>query len=434
MKAMDVSEAKVISLLCSLGLFLAGYIFYTSSTIEPFYAADFNLSSWQIGMAQSAVPIGAILGAILAGWLADFLGRRSLLVFSFLSLSIVAILGGLSFDFYSLFLTRAMNGFLAGTLYPLCAAYLIEMTPNASLARQSAILMFVNCSAAPIGCLLALLLSCFFIDSSLWRLLAACHALPAFMAYCWARKLPESKAWLALEKKSDAKLLDGIKTLFNPSYKKMTLCLMSIWFLMDVAYYGINFFVPYLLQAMQVKSLSASFDAGAHSLLTNETVWGSLIISLFFSLGAFSAIYIIEKCDLIKLQKMGFLLAAMSLFCLATYFYLGLYQAYMIILLFILFNFALNAGPDVTTYLLSATSYPVEIRGCGHGLVAGFAKLGSVLGVLFLPKLQEQWGVETVIMTLSFLLFAAYFLTNHLRAAMLKDNTLTEASLNYETR
>jgi sugar phosphate permease len=150
-------------------------------------------------------------------------------------------------------------------------------------------------------------------------------------------------------------------------------------------------------------------------------------------LGAFAAIFIVEKVNLLHLQKYGFLCASLSLFSLAVYFHIGLHQSFIIILLFVLFNFYINLGPDVTTYLLSATSYPVEIRGSGHGFISGFAKSGSFIGVLLLPKIQDYWGYETVILSLSVLLFAAYLFTLQFAKIILNEPTKKEEYINYET-
>jgi MFS family permease len=443
MKGMEPPHTRSVSVLCSLGLFIAGYIFYSSSLIESFYASEFHLTSWQIGMAQSSVPLGAMLGAVLAGRLADLVGRHRLLVSNFLILVVTAILGALSFDFYSLCLSRIMSGCLAGTLYPLCAAYLTEMTAEASVARQSAILMFINCLAAPVACIVAIILSCLYPEHVLWRMITICYAVPSLAAYLLSKKLPESREWLsaAEEKASCAgsgtnpvpNISVGLKILFSQSYRNVTVCLLGAWFLMDIAYYGINFFVPYLLQVIEIKSFSASFNHQFHSVLSNETIWGTFIINIFFMLGALSAIFIVEKVNLIQLQKYGFLFASISLFLLAGYFYSGLQYNYAVIVLFVVFNFALNLGPDVTTYLLSATSYPVEIRGSGHGMNAGFAKFGSFLGVLLLPRLQDLWGYQFVILLLSMLLFTAYILSIQLAKVLSSDDKMTEAAVIYET-
>lgn len=427
------SNSKAISLLCSLGLFLAGYIFYSSSLIESFYRSELSLSSWQTGIAQSAVPLGAIVGAILAGRLADLFGRNRVLIWNFLFIFIFGVLSSLCFNFYSLCLSRTLNGFLAGTLYPLCATYLIEMTPPRSHARKTALLMFVNCLAAPIGCIIAILLSLVCEKYIMWRLIAMAHSIPALFAFWWAKQLPESQVWMATYKKTSDTTMGGFKIIFSKAYKNITICLIAAWFLMDVAYYGINFFIPYLLQAMQVKTMVATLGDHQHSLLSDSTLWGTFIINIFFMLGALAAIFIVEKVNLLQLQKYGFLFASLSLFMLAIYFHVGLHQSFVIILLFVLFNFSINLGPDVTTYLLSATSYPVEIRGSGHGFIAGFAKSGSFIGVLLLPKLQDFYGYETVILSLSILLFAAYLFTVQFAKIMLKETTEKEGEIIYET-
>ncbi|VVC75690.1 putative metabolite transport protein CsbC [Aquicella siphonis] len=439
----ECSKARAVSFLCSLGLFIAGYVFYSSSLIQAFYAAEFTLSNWQIGIAQSAVPLGAVTGAVLAGRLADLFGRHRLLVWNFLMLVLVSLSGSLIFDYSSLLIVRLLDGCLAGTLYPLCAAYLTEMTPAAALARQSAVLMFINCLAAPAACIVAILLSCVCRDPVLWRVMIASLAVPSLAAYIWSTLLPESQQWLYAENsritsshqtgEAGRSLFDGARILFSPDYRSVTLCLLGAWFLMDVAYYGINFFVPYLLQAMQINTLQNHFALSYHPLLSSGTVWGTLIINLFFALGALAAIFVIEKVDLIRLQKFGFFWAGISLFLLAGYFYTDLRLDSIIIILFVVFNFAINLGPDVTTYLLSATSYPVEIRGSGHGLIAGFAKFGSFLGVLLLPWLQDLWGYQAVILLLSVFLFMAYMMTVSFARVISAEYKKMEAEIIYET-
>lgn len=430
--------SRSISTLCSLGLFLAGYIFYSSSLIESFYTPEFSLTSWQIGIAQSAVPLGAIIGALVAGRGADLLGRQRLLCWNFLFLMLSGICSGFVFNFPSLCAARLVNGVLAGTLYPLCAAYLTEMTPQHSLARQTAILMFINCLAAPLGCILAFSLSLFCSNFILWRLLFAFHVIPALYAYLYTKKLPESKQWLIVTEANQSsksfsmqQAIAGVKTIFNVEFKSLTICLIAAWFLLDIAYYGINFFVPYLLQTIEVKSISASFSM--HSLLSNQTMWGTLVINIFFMLGALAAVFVVDKITLLNLQKYSFLVASSSLLLLAAYFYSSINQNYLIILLFVIFNIAVNIGPSVTTYILSATAYPVEIRGSGHGFIAGFAKFGAFLSVLFLPRIQDIWGYQTVILLLAILLFAAYVFTIYLSKIMSATETKVKDDIAYET-
>lgn len=416
-----------VSLFCCLGLFIAGYIFYSSSLIEYFYTREFHLVSLQIGIAQALVPFGAVIGAIVAGKLADLFGRKRILFWNYILLMIVGLFSGLIFDFYSLCVIRFVHGLLGGMIYPLCASYMTEMTPERTLAKQSAILMFINCLASPVVCLVAFALALFLNETILWRILTISYMLPLVFALFLIKKVPESIAWVNVSAGNKIKKV-SVAIFFNQIYFRLTVCLLGAWFLMDVAYYGINFFVPYLLEAIQLNPLR-NFSTG--SILQNQTILGTFIVNLFFMLGAFSAIFIVEHIDLLKLQKYGFLLASLSLLLLTLCFYLEYNYNYLIVALFVIFNFALNAGPGVTTYLLSATTYPVEIRALGHGLNAGIAKFGSFIGVLFLPILHESYGYY-VIFLLSILLFIAFLLTI-IFSKYLNQHNIVEAGIIYET-
>lgn len=428
MKIKDYYLSDQSGLVCFLGLFIAGYVFYSSSLIELAYTAEFHLSSWQTGIAQSAVPFGAILGAILAGRLADKFGRHRLLVLTMKLLIVSGFASAFIFHFYTLCLSRLLTGFLVGMLYPLCAAYLTETTRPQSIAKQIAILMFINCMSAPVGCLFAYLLSQFCVPAIAWRLINIAYLIPAIYTYFRVIKLNESPAWLMLKESRAEKSSNSIISLFHSSYRSITLCLLGTWFLMDVAYYGINFFIPYLLSVM---TFTRHLDQ-TQSMLSSTMLMQTLIVNSFFMIGALAAIFAVDRVSILTLQKRGFLIASISLFCLAILIYAGVRSNMMITLLFVIFNVALNIGPDVTTYMLSATAYPVSIRGTGHGLNAGVAKIGSFLGVLFLPLMQTHFGIEVVILFLSFLLFAAYVLTIILTRLLAHQHTVLEDDIIYE--
>lgn len=352
--------------ICSLGLFLAGYIFYNSALLEPHFTFEFHLSAVELGIAQAAIPFGAMLGAIYAG----YFGSIKLLRGCFLLLALLGIVLGFCDDFYSLSCLRLTNGFLAGMLYPLSSSYIGTET---KLAVRTAKLMFLNCLAFPFASLLSLIFEKHFTGNELWRMLILFQSIPALLGFLLV------KNYEIIPRVSKPKQI-------NIDYRFLTFCLASTWFLMDVAYYGINFFVPYLLNLLAVH-------------------YGVLFIALSFAASAGLAIIAVKKINLYKLQTYGFLLAGISLSSLT------LQEDYMIVVLFIIFNIALNIGPDVTTYLLSAISYPEEIRTRYHGFNAGIAKSGSVLGILFLPLLQSHFGINIVILTLAFLIFIATILS-----------------------
>lgn len=61
------------------------------------------------------------------------------------------------------------------------------------------------------------------------------------------------------------------------------------------------------------------------------------------------------------------------------------------------FEFFLNMGPHLITYVLPPKVYPVAERGLGVGIAAAIGKIGAVLGVFLIPVLLEAGGAMLVL-------------------------------------
>ena len=59
---------------------------------------------------------------------------------------------------------------------------------------------------------------------------------------------------------------------------------------------------------------------------------------------------------------------------------------------FILFNLAMNAGPNATTFTLAPELFPTGIRASASGFAAAAAKVGATLGIFVLPQVKEYAG------------------------------------------
>src|SRR5262249_22061126 len=64
---------------------------------------------------------------------------------------------------------------------------------------------------------------------------------------------------------------------------------------------------------------------------------------------------------------------------------------------FILFNLAMNAGPNATTFALAPELFPTSIRASAGGFAAASAKGGATFGVLVLPQAKAYGGVRAVL-------------------------------------
>ena len=64
---------------------------------------------------------------------------------------------------------------------------------------------------------------------------------------------------------------------------------------------------------------------------------------------------------------------------------------------FILFNLAMNAGPNATTFTLAPELFPTSVRASASGFAAASAKVGATLGIFVLPQVKESAGVAGVL-------------------------------------
>lgn len=64
---------------------------------------------------------------------------------------------------------------------------------------------------------------------------------------------------------------------------------------------------------------------------------------------------------------------------------------------FILFNLAMNAGPNATTFTMAPELFPTAVRASASGLAAAAAKAGATLGIFVLPQIKEFAGVAGVL-------------------------------------
>jgi MFS family permease len=120
----------------------------------------------------------------------------------------------------------------------------------------------------------------------------------------------------------------------------------------------------------------------------------TLFINSFVVLGACSAIFVIAKMNPFKLQKIGFIVSFFGLLILSfNNIPSNGFLTLMVFSGFIFFNFFVNFGSGITTYLLPAELYPTEIKATGHGVAASCGKMGSALGSLCLPILQFYFGI-----------------------------------------
>lgn len=163
------------------------------------------LTAAQIGWTGSAYVLGAVLGALYFGRLADRLGRRKLFLVTLAVYLAATLATALSFDFWSFMLCRALTGFGIGGEYAAINSAIDELIPARVRGRVSLAIngSFWLGAAAGAGISLYVLDPALVAPSIGWRLAFAFGGVLCIAILLVRRNVPESPRWLMTHGRHD---------------------------------------------------------------------------------------------------------------------------------------------------------------------------------------------------------------------------------------
>jgi MFS family permease len=181
-----------ITVVVGLGGFLFGYDSGVISGALSFITADFHLSAAASGLVVSAILIGAMIGALGSGRLADRFGRRSIIIAAAAVFVAGALVAALAPTVGALLAARVLLGLGIGAASALVPVFIAEVAPPATRGR----LVAVNQLLITIGIVASYAVGYAFTTSHNWRAMFAVGAIPAVALGIGMVFLPESPRWL----------------------------------------------------------------------------------------------------------------------------------------------------------------------------------------------------------------------------------------------
>ena len=412
-----------ICMVSAMGGLLFGYDWVVIGGAKPFYELFFGISANPVmqGVAMTTALVGCLIGAMVAGGMADKYGRKPLLIISAVLFTVSAVATGV-FDNFALFnIARFIGGIGIGIASALSPMYIAEISPAnirgklVSLNQMTIVLGILGAQIA--NWLIAEDVSAGSTPDEIlaswngqmgWRWMFWAETVPAALFLILAFFIPESPRWqmmkgfvqkaektlcniggkeyaleemTSIKKSTDAEAnteKSGLRTLFTRKYAAvLTLGIVVAVF---QQWCGTNVIFNY---AQEIFS-AAGYEVG--DVLFNIVITG--VANVIFTI---VALFTIDRWGRRSLMLFGSISLAVIYLILGTCYHFQITGFFMVILVVAAISaYAMTLGP--VTWVLLAEIFPNRVRGvamatCTFALWTGcctltfsFPPMNSALG------------------------------------------------------
>ena len=437
-----------VSCIAGLGGLLYGYDMGIIAAALVFVRVSFGLSAQMQELVVSVVLVGAMMGALLGGIIADRIGRRATLVWGAGIFILGSVLAPWSPDVVTLIGARALLGIAIGFTSVTAPVYVSELAPPASRGMLIGLYQL----ALTAGVALADLVGYSLANEHAWRVMFGLGVIPAVIFMLMVLTVPESPRWLFVQNRAaeahavlrsytdeaGARLLvDDIETslrvkvdrrwrsLWTPAIRGALFIAVGFLVLQQVT--GINTVIYYGPRIFSLAGISSD----------KSTIFATLLVAIVNVLATFIALALVDRWGRKPLLYAGVAGMTASLFVLSYSFHnqaalgsrLGIVA--IVCLMVYITCFAFSMGP--ISWILVSEVFPLRVRGRGvaaASLASGAANF--VVSITFLSLIKfagssVTFGLYGVACVLT-LLFV-YFVIPETKGRELESISSTPSSL-----
>ena len=415
------NQLLIFSTAAALGGLLFGFDTGVISGAIHFIKIEFNLNAYQEGFAVSNLMIACVVGALLAGPIADWTGRKKVLILCAVLFTVSAILSALPRSFTELVIARFIGGMGVGMASVVSPMYIAEISPAKIRGR----LVALNQLAIVVGILLSYFSNWVLVDTGInnWRYMLVAEILPAITFLVGLFFIPESPRWLTKEglekealdvlnvvagaanadhelqevKKSLAEKRTSLKELLHPSLRRVLI--VGILFSLFAHITGIDTIIYY----GPIIFLESGFK-------TDSALLASVMIGITNLIFTFVGMAMVDKAGrkfllLVGLAGMGISMMLVG-FCMQS----DMISAKWTLLWIMTYiaSFAMSIGVVIWVYL--SEIYPTRVRGQALSVATMVLWLGNVILTQLFPVMMERFGGGTFYI-FSFICLLAFIFT-----------------------
>lgn len=357
---MKVKGNKLLMLIGTAWLFDALDVALLSF-IMPVIKQSWHLTAGELGAVSAVTSLGMMIGALVCGYLADKVGRKPVLIGTLLLFSIGNLLLTVTPSVGWFIAVRFITGIGLGGELPVAATIIAD---NFTGTKRSRMLVLVD-SFWAFGWIVASLLSFLVMPKFGWRMTVLITALMGLYALLVRRHLPEEAP---TERSNQRPFGAALRQVFSAEYRRATICLSILWFVIMFAYYGMFLWLPSVLV---LRGFSIVHGFGY-----------TVLMSLAQLPGYYLAAWLMGKVPrkaLLAVYLMGTMLSAAA-FGLAT-------SATMILISGAWLSF-FTLGAWGIMIAFTPGQFAVDARGMGMGFAQSIGRIGATIGPFLVGALM----------------------------------------------
>ena len=388
--------------LASLGEFIDGYDLLVMGAALLYLTPRFHLSAGQIGALGAAAYIGAAVGLLIFGNMADKLGRRTIFMFNLVFFVVFALLSAFITSTWELFITRFFVGLGVGADIPTSMSYIAEVSPPAQRGRLLGALPQITwIVGAAVATFLGIVMNKFF-GPTAWRWMFGVAAIPALLVLLGRRSLPESPRWLQFKGRDDEAhavlqqfgLSDPVVEvgdranfweIFSRPYRTRTLVVATINGLDCLSVAIATLSVPFILRYVGLMSVE-------NSLIFSGLAWGADLV------GAVLNYWLIDRFPRRAVAMATMIPMGLSGIGIALF---GVHDPTVLIMFVFLFGFFHWLGSAQCVWAWGSELFPTRIRGSAQGFGNAICRLAIGANIFIIPLGLTTIGFPTTVFLLS---------------------------------
>lgn len=391
---MQHNSKSFVYFICSvsaMGGLLFGYDWVVIGGAKPFYELFFGIADQPVmqGVAMSTALVGCLVGAMVAGALADRYGRKPLLTTAAVLFTLSAVGTGVFNDFSLFNIARFIGGVGIGVASALSPMYIAEVSPTAIRGRM----VSLNQMTIVLGILGAQIVNMLLArDTSVaenmawnvawgWRWMFWAETVPAALFLVMSFMIPESPVYLKMKAATMSQRTGKearLRELLQGKYGRVLL--LGLFIAVFQQWCGTNVIFNYAQEIFT----GAGYDVDG--MFIDIVITG--IANVAFT---FVALYTIEKWGRRTLMLIGAGGLGLIYLTLGTCYFLEVKGVVMVCLVVTAISiYAMTLGP--VTWTLLAEIFPNRIRGVAMATCTFALWVGCCTLTFSFPSMNAALG------------------------------------------